>query len=164
MNVKFRIESIFESHFYLKQVPPPFNLDINSELLNYEVQFEIKINEKKNLLVTDAIIEALYSDIDFLKTKVWPNSVDISDEDLQTFLKLNLVLTFNVDPLSVLVKKNGSSKELDKGLLALVSEVTLSTARGIIFAKSQGSIIREKPLPYISSSKFIIAVEDLKTG
>ncbi len=161
MNIKFRIESIFESNFYLKRVPPFFSQDIDGELLNYDVSFEIKIDEKKNILVAHTVLKAIYSDIEVLKSKVWPNSEGISDEDLQTFMKLGLTLTFNVNPLSKLISRNENQKELDVGLLNLVSEIVLSTARGIIFAKSQGSIVGENPLPYINAASFNTPIEYL---
>lgn len=161
MDIKFNIESIFENVFYLKNISPTLNKELDNSSLGYDINFKVKVDQEKNLLAAHLIAKAIYTDIDFLRKKAWPNKDNIPDEVLQTLMELELIVTFSIEPLSNLIRKVENKKELDETLLTLVSEIVLSTARGIIHAKSQGSIVGQTPIPYINSSSFVVEAEGL---
>jgi len=145
---EFKIKAIHEDSFWIRKIPKQFHGDLNPDLIQYNIQYTLKINEASNQVQTNSKITILYDDIDFLMDKVWPSLPKENKKDITKLLYVDYVVSFYINPLKNYLITDKDKKKLKDEILALLLDTSISMARGHIFAKTEGTIIGEHPLPY----------------
>ncbi|MEO9884411.1 MAG: hypothetical protein ABJR05_09910 [Balneola sp.] len=124
----------------------------NATDLNYEINYDfipkigIDFDDKKVKIVLDV-----------------NGTIQNTDELL---LDSSVEFIFSIHNLEDLISKKKDGFEIkDSQWTVVILSVALSTLRGIIFAKSEGSFLQKKPIPVIDPNKFIkIPEQDLSEG
>ncbi|CAA6824361.1 MAG: Unknown protein [uncultured Sulfurovum sp.] len=149
-NFKFNVISIEQHSFFLRNIPMKFKKELNLDLLKYEIkEIKLSLDLDEECISTTTTITAKYNDEDFIRT-IYPNSKEIRKEEIITLMQLVFEVKFLTSPISHLLIKEGENITISQTILPLLTEMTLSTARGMIYSKCAGSVIAEKPLPYIT--------------
>lgn len=149
-DIQFQIKSIQEDLFWIKKIPIKFHTELSSDLIKYEINLTIALNEKDSIIVTKANITGSYDDEFFLREKVWSDLVTEKKEDLIKLLYLEYQVSFFLSPITECLEDKKGEKQLTPSIFALITDMTLSMARGHIFAKTEGSIFAQNPLPYFT--------------
>lgn len=146
--LQFGIKSITELNFYLRDIPKQFHDQVNPELLVYNIELNFNIDRERNLLYSTITAKVVYKDEEWLKAEVWPGNAALGKDQIELLMHLSIQIGYTVLPLSNVLYMKDSKESLDPNFFNFISENSLSTVRGIIFCKTQGTVLSNRPLPY----------------
>ena len=144
--LKLGIKSLSEIDFYLRNLPARFHSEIKAALLSYTVDLNLKSEKEMDLLSATIHVTAKYTDEKWLRAFVWPELTSFSKEQIELLMHLTLKMDFNISPFP-------EGEKLDDSILSLIAEMCISTARGVVFSKTQGSVLANHLLPYMNVTK-----------
>jgi hypothetical protein len=85
-----------------------------------------------------------YNDEQWLREIVWPELSSFTKEQIELLLHLTFNIEFDIHPFP-------TEDVLVAEIQAILSEICISTARGILFEKTRGTAIGSYPLPYVNA-------------
>lgn len=136
---KVRIDDILITNVLIEN---PDNL---SELVREHHEFDLSYGFDPALNVGQKKVRLIFnSDIEVFGSS--RNRIGVS-------AKFTIVFIFSVDNLDELVFRQGDLADADPDLMTALASITYSTSRGIIYTKSQGTIIEKFIFPTVSNTK-----------
>lgn len=136
-----------------KEISISFKLETVS-VLSFSVRNEVQIKNEKNIVFEIGVAN---------KTNTLKSIVEIiilvkvySDNSKKNEIgELRTLNTYKVKDLKKLIKSENNKIELPKVLLASIIGISVSTARGILIAKSAGTILSKAVIPVINPTELI---------
>lgn len=141
---QLRTINIFEFRFrnpldFVDPISDPSNLPIN---LKYQINYRWNIEQNLFAVVIEFIFE-------FKK-----------DETLNEILKLKYLIEFFVEDLkSLLIVRSKNDFDIDELLETTLVNMAYATGRGILFEKTQGTILANMFLPPVSPKDLILSLK-----
>lgn len=143
--VNFDIIGINEIDFYLRDIPKHLHSNIDPKNLNYFIDLSFSIEKEKNSIVAFLSISARYDDEKWLR-EIWPQFTNSPKEHVDLLMHSTIQLIFSVNPIDMLLVDGDN--DIKSYILSLVPEICISTVRGIVFTKTQGTALSLKPIPW----------------
>lgn len=137
--ITYKLKGFFISRFTI--VEP--GLDITS---NFEIQ---KLKLGLNLDFSNS-----FEDSTFRIILTITNQYELNSKDIK-LLELMLISDFEIDDIQSVIQINDEKFEVPDDLLTTFVSLTYSSARGIIFAKTQGSYLNQFILPIVDPKLLI---------
>jgi len=142
--ISFTIIGIKElGYTYLDPIQNIKNIDLSNDTIEGKFNINYRWNLEKNLF-------AVIFDFAYL-------SVDKESKGTEC-LKLSVMTEFMVDNLkSVFTVRSNRDFDIDESLEITLVSLTISTARGILFEKSKGTLFSNFVLPLINPGEVVLS-------
>lgn len=135
VNISFRIKNISTLEFGIKNIPEIETID--KDLFQFQILPASFIDKEKNIIGIDTVVD-IFIDVEKQK-KVCELITRISYE------VINLHDFYNNEDDAIIIP--------DQFMITLIS-IALSTTRGILTAKTEGTLLREVYLPILNPASF----------
>ncbi len=135
--ISIRLLKVLENSFYIDLTPLKTLDEINPESIKYELGFKLDINEENNRFDLFLNIQYVYQD---KNTKI---------------LEVETINSFEIEDIKNQIERNGDQLTDKSGFLPTIMGVGLGTIRGVIVAKTAGTILVDYPLPIINPTDIL---------
>jgi|GEM_PF-1226142 len=138
-SITYHLKGFNVRNFYL--IEPGFDITSNFNILNLKVGFNLDFSHNIDLNDFQVTIRILYH--------YFLNEKDIN------LLELVLTTEYHISNIKIVLEIDGDKFRLPDDLLVNFVSIAYSTARGILFSKTQGSYLNQFILPLIDPKEFI---------
>lgn len=135
--ISIRLLKILENSFYIDLSPLRTLDEIKPDSIKFELGFKLDINEDNDYLDLFLNIQYLFQD---KNTKI---------------LEAETINSFEIEDLKNQIERKGEQFTDKSGFLPTILGVGLGTIRGVIVAKTAGTILVDYPLPIINPTDIL---------
>jgi len=138
-SITYHLKGFNIRSFYLFE--PGLDITKNIDLLNLKVGFNLDFSHNIELNDFHVTMRILYHYL-------------LNEKDIN-LLELVLTTEYHISDINIVLEIDGDKFRLPDDLLVNFVSIAYSTARGILFSKTQGSYLNQFILPLIDPKEFI---------
>jgi len=136
ITASFRIIEVNLNSF--QEFKPEIKIPENYNNYTYEIQVSSKVNKELRLIIISVLVK-----------------IFLDNEKKITLASIETSSIFEITNLNEIVKFEDEKLKIPEFLMATLIGISISTIRGMLLAKTSGSIIQNAIIPVINPSDFL---------